>query len=189
MNEELKQINGGKVILYKSGLEVQFKEETVWLSINQISDLFGRDKSVISRHLRNIFKDKELSKNSTVAFFATVQNEGGRKVERNIEYFNLDVIISVGYRVNSKRGTLFRIWATKVLKQHLIEGYTINEKRLKKQEQKYLELKNAVTLIGNVVHIKGLSAEAKGLAQIISEYTRALDILDDFDKNFQKLLT
>lgn len=178
MNKESKQINCGKVVLYKSGLEVQFKEETVWLSQAQMSKLFDKNKRTISEHIRNIFEEKELIENSVVRKFRTTAKDGK---SYNVVYYNLDVIISVGYRVKSQKGTQFRIWATKVLKQHLIEGYTINEKRLKKQEQKYLELQNAVSLIGNVVQIRGLSVEAKGLARVISEYTRALDILDDFD--------
>jgi|SRR5690606_27775681 len=118
-------------------VQVKFDKETVWLSLNQISELFDKDKSVISRHIRNIFKEGELERNSvvaknattaTVAFFATVQMEGNREVLREIEYFNLDVIISVGYRVNSKKGTQFRIWATSQLKQHLIKGFTLNKR-------------------------------------------------------------
>lgn len=178
MNKQLNKIDGGKIVLYKNKFEVKLKEETAWLSLNQMAKLFGRDKSVISRHLRNIFKEKELSKNSVVAKNATTALD---EKTYQVEYFNLDVIISVGYRVNSIQGTQFRIWATKVLKQHLVEGYTINEKRLKKEQQKYIELKNAIALIGNVVQIEDLPIEAKGLAQVISEYTRALDILDDFD--------
>lgn len=180
MNKNIKP-NKGTVVLYKNRIEVRLEKETVWLSLNQIADVFGRDKTVISRHLGNIFNSKELAKKATVAKYATVQNEGGRCIRRQIEHYNLDAIISVGYRVNSKRGTQFRIWATTVLKQHLIEGYTLNEKQLKKQEKKYLELKNAVALIGNVAQMENLSSEARGLAQVISEYTRALDILDDFD--------
>ena len=178
MNKKFKQINGGKVVLYKSGFKVQFKEETVWLSQAQMCELFDKNKRTISEHIRNIFKEKELIEKSVVRKFRTTAKDGKFY---NVVYYNLDVIISVGYRVKSQRGTQFRIWATKILKQHLVEGYTINEKRLKKQEQKYLELKNAVNLIGNVVQIENLPVEAKGLAQVISEYTRALDILDDFD--------
>ena len=184
MSKELKQINGGKVVLYKNKLEVQLNKETVWLSLNQMVELFARDKSVISRHLHNIFKEKELSPPAVVAKNATTAADG--KIYQ-VDYYNLDAIISVGYRVNSKQGTQFRVWATKVLKEHLIEGYTINEKRLKNQEQKYVELKKAVALIGNVVQITDLSTEAKGLAQVISEYTRALDILDDFDHEKLKI--
>lgn len=175
MTKKLQNIEGGKVILYKKGLEVQLKAETVWLTQKQISDLFATERSVITKHLRNIFNSKELDEKSNVQKMHIANSD------KPVKIYNLDVIISVGYRVNSKRGTEFRVWATKVLKQHLVEGYTINEKRLKRQEKKYLELKNAVNLIGNVVQIESLSPEAKGLAQVISEYTRALDILDDFD--------
>lgn len=110
--KNLKEISTAKIVLYRNKFEVRLEKDTVWLSLNQMAGLFERDKSVISRHLHNIFKTKELDRSSTVAFFATVQDEGGRLVERKIEYFNLDTIISVGYRVNSKRGTQFRIWAT-----------------------------------------------------------------------------
>ena len=178
MNEKIKPAASGKVVLYKTGLQVQLKEETVWLSQSQMCDLFDKNKRTISEHIRNIFKENELSESSVVRKFRTTAKDG--KVY-NVSFYNLDAIISIGYRVKSQKGTQFRIWATKVLKQHLIEGYTINEKRFKKQEQKYLELKNVVNLIGNVVQIESLPLEAKGLAQVISEYTRALDILDDFD--------
>lgn len=116
--------------IYNSGgktqIEVKFEKETVWLNLNQISELFGRDKSVISRHLRNVYKEGELEKEATVAKNATVQVEGKREIKRDIEFYNLDAIISVGYRVNSKQGTQFRIWATNKLKEYLIEGYSIN---------------------------------------------------------------
>jgi prophage maintenance system killer protein len=170
-----------QVVIYKHKFEVRLEKETVWLSLNQMADLFDRDKSVVSRHLNNIFKSKELDRGSTVAFVATVQNEGGRSVERRIEYFNLDVIISVGYRVNSKRGTQFRIWATNVLKKHLVDGYTINEKRLRTSEHKYQQLKQSLKLLGNVVRLESISDEAKGLIEVITQYSHALDILDDFD--------
>lgn len=187
MNSQLKNIEGGKVVLYKKGLEVKFKEKTVWLSQKQMADLFQKDVRTVNEHLGNIYKEKELQKKSTVRNFRIVQKEGKREVSRNVDFYNLDVIISVGYRVKSQRGTQFRIWATKLLKKHLIEGYTINEKRLKTQEQKYLELKNAVNLIGNVVQVESLPLEAKGIAQVISEYTKALDILDDFDHKKLKI--
>ncbi len=110
-----------EIIIYQSDdkkIEVSVKEETVWLSLNQIAELFEKDKSVISRHIQNIFKSGELNKESTVAIFATVQMEGPRKIKRKITYYNLNVIISVGYRVNSKKITQFRIWATHVLKNY-----------------------------------------------------------------------
>ena len=122
-----------EIILYQSDelterIEVRVEEETVWLTLNQIAQLFNRDKSVISRHLSNVYKEGELSKEATVAKNATVQMEAGRKVKRKIEYYNLDVILSVGYRVNSKQGTQFRIWANKVLKEYLLKGYAINNR-------------------------------------------------------------
>jgi len=127
---------------------------------------------------RNIFETKELSRSSVCAKFAHTAQDG--KVYQTQSY-NLDMIISVGYRVNSKQGTQFRIWATQVLRKHLVDGYTLNEKRLKQSEAKYQELQKAIVLIGNVAGLEGLSQEAKGIAQVISEYSRALDILDDFD--------
>lgn len=108
-------------------VEVRHYKETLWLSLNQISSLFERDKSVISRHIKNIYKDEELEKNATVAFFATVQQEGKRNISRQVEYFNLDMIISVGYRVNSKRGTQFRKWSNKILQEYLLKDYVINK--------------------------------------------------------------
>ena len=122
----------GEIVLYQPDdsirLDVRVDDETVWLSLNQLAYLFDRDKSVISRHITNIFKEEELFMASTVANFATVQIEGDRSVERNVEYFNLDVIISVGYRVKSKRGTKFRQWANRVLKEYLLRGYAINQR-------------------------------------------------------------
>jgi len=181
-NEEFKK---GEIIIYKAkgetSIDVRLQQDTVWLSLNQLADLFERDKSVISRHLRNIYSEEELKRQATVAFFATVQNEGGREVTRTVEYFNLDAIISVGYRVNSKHGTQFRIWATNVLRKHLVDGYTINEKRLKAQQNKINELQDAVRLLGNIALLEDVSDEAKGIVQIIAEYSRALNILDDFD--------
>lgn len=132
----------GEIILYQSDdateIEVRIEDETVWLTLNQMSSLFDRDKSVISRHIRNVFDEGELDKNSTVAKIATVQFEGGKEVLRQIEYFNLDVIISVGYRVKSKRGTQFRIWASRILKDYLMRGYAVNQ-RIDRLERKMME--------------------------------------------------
>lgn len=124
------------VLLYQADdgafrLDVPTDGDTVWLSLNQMATLFERNKSSISRHISNIFEERELEKSSTVANFATVQSEGGREIERSIEYYNLDVIISVGYRVKSLRGTQFRIWATKHLREFLIKGFTMDDQRLK----------------------------------------------------------
>ena len=178
----------GQVVLFKNKLEVRLVQDTVWLSLNQMAALFERDKSVVSRHLRNIFKEKELRSESTVAFFATVQKEGSREVERNVEFYNLDAIISVGYRVNSKRGIQFRIWATGVLRQHLIQGYTLNERRLNEQTKKFRMLQQAIKLIGNIKDKKELAhQEALGLLDVISDYSYALELLDAYDYDTLRL--
>ncbi|MGC4128940.1 MAG: RhuM family protein [Bergeyella sp.] len=122
-----------EIVLYQSDelpehIEVKIDEETVWLNRHQISVLFGRDVKTIGKHINNVFSEGELVKNATVANFATVQNEGGRTVERRVEFYNLDVIISVGYRVKSKQGTQFRIWATNVLRDYLLKGYALNQR-------------------------------------------------------------
>ena len=127
----------GQIILYQtpdgeSKIEVRLENDTVWLSADQMAELFQRNKSTISRHVKNVLEDGELEEASTVAFFATVQNEGDRKVERKIAFYNLDMIISVGYRVHSHRGVQFRIWATKVLKEYIVKGFAMNDDLLKR---------------------------------------------------------
>ena len=172
----------------KTSIEVKLDKETVWLNLNQISDLFERDKSVISRHINNIYKEKELERNSTVAIFATVQKEGKRKIVRNIEYFNLDIIISVGYRIKSKRGTQFRIWANQIIKDYLIKGYAINQRQLQKQAEQLNELKETIKILGKTLEYKELSNdESKGLLKIISDYSYALEILDQYDYQTLKI--
>jgi len=131
-----------EIIIYQSEelaehVEVRIEEETVWLNRQQISTLFGRDVKTIGKHINNVYTEKELDKYSTVAKFATVQNEGDRAVERQIEYYNLDVIISVGYRVKSKQGTQFRIWANKVLKDYLLKGYALNNRMNRIEDNVY----------------------------------------------------
>ena len=126
----------GEMIIYQTEdgltkIDVNMQNETVWLSLEQMAELFQRDKSTISRHIKNIYTEGELVREATVANFATVQNEGDRQVERNIEYYNLDVIISVGYRVKSIRGTQFRIWATSIIKEYMIKGFAMDDERLK----------------------------------------------------------
>ena len=131
------QPNNGSIILYqtedgKSRIEVTLCNDTVWLTADQMAELFQRNKSTISRHIKNVFEDGELNPDSTVAFFATVQNEGNRSVERNLAYYNLDMIISVGYRVKSHRGVQFRIWATNILREYLVKGFAMNDDLLKR---------------------------------------------------------
>ena len=127
----------GQILLYQTPdgetrIEVRLRGETVWLNLDQMAELFQRNKSTISRHIRNAFEEGELKKDSTVAFFATVQTEGERQVEREIAFYNLDMIISVGYRVHSYRGVQFRMWATPILKDYIIKGFALNDDLLKR---------------------------------------------------------
>ena len=178
----------GEILLYKpkgrqTEIQVNLKEQTVWLNLNQIAELFGRDKSVISRHLRNIFKTRELKRSRVVAKNATTAADG--KVYQ-VEYYNLDAILSVGYRVNSKSGTQFRIWATNILREHLVKGYTLNERRLRQEVEHYKELRNTIAIIGDVLERQPLGADqAGGLLKVITDFAYALDILDAYD--YQRL--
>ena len=155
-------------------LEVNMKDETVWLSLEQMAKLFDRDKSVISRHIKNAFEE-ELD-NSTVAKFATVQKEGTREVTRNIEYYNLDMIISIGYRVKSKNGVIFRKWATKVLKEYMIKGYAVNQKRLE-----YLEKTIKLIDIAGRIDQELKGNEAQEIIKVINNYSNGLNLLDEYD--------
>ena len=155
-------------------LEVNLKDETVWLNREQLAKLFDRDIKTIGKHINNALKE-ELD-NSTVAKFATVQKEGNRNVTREVEYYNLDMIISVGYRVKSKNGVVFRKWANKVLKDYLIKGYAVNEKRLR-----YLEKTVKLIDIANKTAEKLEGDEAKEILKVIGSYSKALDLLDDYD--------
>jgi hypothetical protein len=170
----------GNVVLYRSpegspALEVRLEKDTVWLSQRQMADLFEKDTDTIGLHIRNIFKEGELKAAATTEESSVVQEEGERKIRRPVRFYNLDIIISVGYRVKSKRGTQFRIWATGILREHLLKGYTTNEKRLK-------ELNQAVRLIGAVAERKVLTGdEATALLRVVADYSYALDLLDDYD--------
>lgn len=180
-------MNKGEVIIYQTPdgntqLDVKLDNENVWINRQQMSELFDRDIKTIGKHINNALKE-ELNNIPTVANFATVQSEGNRKVERNIDYYNLDMIISVGYRVKSNRGIQFRIWANSVLKEYLIKGYAINQNAKTEQLE---NLKKTVKLLSNVINAKTLSAdEATGLLRVITDYTYALDTLDRYD--YQKL--
>ena len=149
-------------------LSVPLEQETVWLNRNQMADLFGRDVKTIGKHINNAVKE-ELD-DSTVAKFATVQNEGRREVERNLEYYNLDMIISVGYRVKSRRGVEFRRWANNVLKQYILRGYAVNN--------------NRITQLGEVIQVMKRTQDALDSGQVLSvieKYSTALDLLDAYD--------
>jgi len=161
-------------------VEVRLEGETVWLSLQQLADLFGRDKSVISRHLKGIFSTGELPREGTVAKNATVQLEGTREVVRHIEYYNLDAIISVGYRVNSTRATRFRQWATTVLREHLTQGYTLNRQRF---EQNATELEAALTLVKKAAAGDALTTDqGRGLIDVIARYTHTFLWLQRYDE-------
>ena len=180
-------MNNSDIKIYQSQngqaeVQVRFENETVWLSQKQMSQLFEKDSDTVGLHLKNIYKSGELDELSTTEDSSVVQLEGKRKVKRNIKIYNLDAIISVGYRVNSKRGIQFRIWANKILKEYLIKGYALNERKLNEQNEQLKELQTSVKILGNALTFKPLSSdESTGLLKIISDYAYALDILDQYD--------
>lgn len=177
----------GEIILYRSpdgkaALDVRLEQETVWLNQRQMAELFDKDTDTIGLHIRNIYKEGELTRKGTTEQSSVVQNEGRRQVRRKVNFYNLDIIISVGYRVKSRCGTQFRIWATNVLREHLIRGFTLNEKRLREQEQKLADLRCTVGLLEQTLTHQAIGLdEAKGLLQIITDYAYALTTLDRFD--------
>ncbi len=164
-------------------LEVSLENETLWLNQKQLEILFDRDKSVISRHIRNIFKEGELDKNSVVAKNATTATDGKMY---QVEYYNLDMIISLGYRINSKRATNFRVWATKILKEFIVKGYAIDEKRAKERGLK--ELEQTIDLLKNTISNSQLElSEAKGLLDVIINYSRTWTLLQGYDEDSLKI--
>ncbi len=163
-------------------VEVKVDEDTVWLTQVQMAELFEQTKQNISLHINNCFKEGELIKDSTVKESLTVRKEGNRTVKRRIEYYNLDVIISVGYRVKSLRGTQFRIWANAILKDHLIKGYSLNEKKLKEREQELQSLKSSIDVLERSIHLQVKTLdEAKSLVSLLADFSTGLQILDDYD--------
>ena len=166
-------------------LDVKLENETVWLSQAQMSLLFDTDRTSILRHINNVYKIGELDRESTCAKIAQVRKEGKRQVVREMLYYNLDMIISVGYRVNSIRGTQFRIWANKILKSYIIKGYAINDKI---KIEHYNELKDVVRLLAHTVHSQEYltDEQSKGLFSVVSDYVYALDTLDRYD--YQQLV-
>ena len=160
-------------------LEVNMKDETVWLSLDQMSSLFNRDRTVITRHINNIFKSEELKREEVCVKFAHTTEHGaiqGKTQTRELDYYNLDMIISVGYRVNSKQGIIFRKWATSVLKEYLINGYAVNKKRLE-----YLEKTVKLIDIANRIDAELKGSESREIIKVISNYSNALNLLDDYD--------
>lgn len=176
-----KENEKNKVVIYQApsgaiGLRGDIKKETIWASLDQLAQLFGRDKSVISRHIRNIFKDSELKRDSVVAFFATTASDGKTY---QVEYFNLDMIISVGYRVNSKTATAFRQWATKTLKDHITKGYTINKKQIVKNYDTFLK---AVEDVKSLLPAKNIVGADDAL-ELIKLFANTWFSLDAYDKS------
>ena len=173
-----------QIEIYKSSdnaieLQVSLDNDTVWLNRNQLAMLFDRDIKTIGKHINNVFLEGELSKKAVVANFATTAIDGKTY---QVDHYNLDVIISVGYRVKSKQGTQFRQWATQRLKDYLVKGYAINEKRLQEATGKFQDLKNAVKLAAKAGNIEALtSVEAKGILGVIEQYAYALETLDKYD--------
>jgi prophage maintenance system killer protein len=173
------------IIIYKTDdgqtqIDVRMENETVWLTQAQMAELFETDRTSIVRHINNIYKVDELDRESTCAKIAQVQKEGSRMVKRTVPFFNLDMIISVGYRVNSKRGVQFRQWANNVLKQYLIKGYAVNERMRKEQIG---ELRQLVGMLGRTIQNQPLLSndETNALFEVVTDYTYALDTLDNYD--------
>ncbi|MBQ6046762.1 MAG: virulence protein RhuM/Fic/DOC family protein [Bacteroidales bacterium] len=178
-----------KIVIYQTDdgqtqIDVRLENETVWLTQSQMAELFQTDRTSIVRHINNIYKVEELERESTCAKIAQVQMEGKRTVKRNIPYFNLDMIISVGYRVNSKRGVKFRQWANQVLKQYLVKGYAVNERI---RHEQIAELRQLVQVVGRTLQSQSRVSddENQALFDIVVDYTYALDTLDKYD--FQQL--
>ena len=175
---------GGEVALYQTPdgqvrLDVRLERETVWLSLGQMAELFGRDKSVISRHLRNVFETGELNRQAVVAKNATTAADGKTY---QVEYFDLDAILSVGYRVNSKRGTQFRIWATRTLRDHLVQGYTLNERRL--GEKGLAEMEQAMRLLARTLSAHELvNDQGRAVLDVVAHYARSWRLLVQYDEN------
>jgi prophage maintenance system killer protein len=178
----------GEIIIYRAPdntvqLDVRMAQETVWLNLNQLSLLFDRDKSVISRHIKSVFASNELSTEEVVAFFATTTRHGsmkGKKQQHEVTYYNLDMIISIGYRVNSKRGIEFRRWASRILKDYIIKGFAINEKMRREQLS---DLRQLVQIVGRTVQSKAIESadETQAIFDVVVDYTYALDTLDNYD--------
>jgi hypothetical protein len=179
--------NRGEIIIYqtpegKTELEVRLERETLWLNQYQLADLFETDRTSILKHIKNIYKTNELPEKETCAKFAQVQKEGTRSVTRQILFYNLDAILSVGYRVNSKRGTQFRIWASNILNKYLKKGYALNEKRLSDREAELKTLKTSIQLLERSIIKQARQLEqASTLVNIIADFSQGLEILDDYD--------
>jgi hypothetical protein len=177
---------GGEVVLYEAPdgevrLDVRLQRETVWLTQLQMAALFGTTPENVLMHLKNVYAEKELAERSTTKDFLAVRTEGKRRVQRKLKHYNLDAIISVGYRVSSKRGTQFRIWATRTLKDHLLRDYTLNEMRLR--ERGFGEIEQAVGLLARTLtHHALVTDEGRAVLEVVQQYTRAWRLLLEYDE-------
>ncbi len=182
-----KELQKGEIIIYTSedgsiSLDTKLENDTIWLTQDMIVTLFNSSKANISEHISHIFQEEELDRESTVRKFRTVRKEGSRNVSRNLEYYNLDMIIAVGYRVNSKIATKFRKWATNTLREYLTKGFVINEKMLKDQQNKIQTLQSTVSLLTRSIQNQISTVdEAQDVANILDNFAKGLDLLDDFD--------
>lgn len=172
-------MNRGEIILYddKPSIEIRLDNDTIWLNQKQMAELFDKDTDTIGLHLKNIFTTKELDKKATTEKYSVVQKEGNRYVKRKILFYNLDAIISVGYRVNSKQGTQFRIWATRTLKEYLVKGYVVNENRLAQKEEEIQILRNGISILGRAIEEKSNHESNEWLKM----FSQGLELLDDYD--------
>ncbi|OFZ66444.1 MAG: hypothetical protein A2V79_02395 [Betaproteobacteria bacterium RBG_16_56_24] len=177
----------GQIAIYQTDdgqtqIDVRFEQGTFWLSQAQMAEVFDKDSDTIGLHLRNIYESGELDESATTEDSSVVRQEGKRQVRRSIRFYNLDAAISVGYRVNSRKGTQFRIWATQRLREYLVQGYTLNQQRLEAQQEKMDELRQAIALSARLIHNKSLSTdESRGILAILEKYSHALTVLDDYD--------
>jgi len=163
-------------------IDVKIQDDTVWLTQAQMSTLFETNRTAIAKHIKNILNDGELAENSTCAKIAQVQKEGNRTITRHIKYYNLDMILSVGYRVTSKTATQFRIWATKTLKDYLIQGYVINQKVIAEQKSKLLTLQKTLDLMTHSIENQTANLDqAQEISRVLNDFVRGLNLLDDFD--------
>ena len=182
-----KELQKGEIVIYTSedgsiSLDTKLENDTIWLTQDMIVTLFNSSKANISEHISHIFQEEELDRESTVRNFRTVRKEGSRNVSRNLEYYNLDMIIAVGYRVNSKIATKFRKWATNTLREYLTKGYVINEKMLKAQQNKIQTLQSTVSLLTRSIQNQISTVdEAQDVANILDNFAKGLDLLDNFD--------
>ena len=182
-----KELQKGEIIIYTSedgsiSLDTKLENDTIWLTQDMIVTLFNSSKANISEHISHIFQEEELDRESTVRKFRTVRKEGSRNVSRNLEYYNLDMIIAVGYRVNSKIATKFRKWATNTLREYLTKGYVINEKMLKAQQNKIQTLQSTLNLLKRSLQNQISTVDqAQDVANILDNFAKGLDLLDDFD--------